>query len=167
MRPHPNRRYDPHIGGDHGFVEWVRVVVDEQTLMATAEGAGSGMEGWRPLLEGCGGDDWEWTVHTKAWADEWKENKQFPFLQMDPALANARSPIDNSTLWAKPHLSPWPSWHGHQTVPITDSAGIAAPWNVPTSGLLPKGGSKTYAVRLTMAAGNPRTRNDALFVFLR
>ena len=30
--------YDPHVGGDHGFVEWVRVVVDEQTLVATAEG---------------------------------------------------------------------------------------------------------------------------------
>ena len=42
---------DPHIGGDHAFVEWVRVVVDEQTLLATAEGAGSPMEAWRPLLE--------------------------------------------------------------------------------------------------------------------
>ena len=53
---------DPHIGGDHGFVEWVRVVVDEQTLMATAEGAGTPMEGWRPLMEGCTSDDWEWAV---------------------------------------------------------------------------------------------------------
>ena len=37
-----------------------------QTLLATAEGAGSGMEGWRPLMEGCTTDDWEWTVHTEA-----------------------------------------------------------------------------------------------------
>eukprot|EP00729_Bicosta_minor_P030018 gene30018-biopygen8820 len=65
---------DPHIGGDHGFVEWVRVVVDEQTLLATAEGAGTPMEAWRPLLEGCTGDDWEWVVHSKAWADEWAKH---------------------------------------------------------------------------------------------
>ena len=87
--------YDPHIGGDHGFVEWVRVVVDEQTLLATAEGAGSGMEGWRPLMEGCTTDDWEWVVHSQAWAAEWKENKQFPFLEMSPELSAAVSAVDN------------------------------------------------------------------------
>ena len=43
--------YDPHIGGDHGFVEWVRVVVDEQTLLATAEGSGSGMVSFQPKAE--------------------------------------------------------------------------------------------------------------------
>ena len=129
--------YDPHIGGDHGFVEWVRVVVDEQTLLATAEGSGSGMEGWRPLLEGCTSDDWEWAVHTAAWADEWKQNKQFPFLEMSPELSSAVSAVDNKTvLWQKPHLSPWPSWHGHETVPLTDFEGIAAPWNRPTEGTL-------------------------------
>ena len=26
---------DAHAGGDHGWIEWVRVVVDEQTLIAT------------------------------------------------------------------------------------------------------------------------------------
>ena len=129
--------YDPHIGGDHGFLEWVRVVVDEQTLLATAEGAGSGMEGWRPLMEGCTTDDWEWTVHSAAWATEWKENRQFPFLEMSEELASAVSAVDHKTLlWAKPHLSPWPSWHGHDTVPLTDFEGIAAPWNVPTAGTL-------------------------------
>ena len=99
---------DPHVGGDHGFVESVRVVVDEQTLLATAEGAGTPLEAWRPLLEGCTSDDWEWTVHSKAWADEWAENKQFPFLKMDERLANAVSKMDNKTvLWPKPHHSPW------------------------------------------------------------
>ena len=73
---------DPHVGGDHGFVEWVRVVVDEQTMLATAEQGGAGMEAWRPLLEGCSSDNWEWTVHSEAWAAEWKENKQFPYLAM-------------------------------------------------------------------------------------
>lgn len=154
---------DPHVGMDHGYVEWVRVVVDEQTLLATAEGAGSGMEGWRPIMEGCERDNWEWTIHTEAWAAEWKENKQFPFLEMASDLAEAVSAIDNkTTMWARPHLSPWPSWHGHETVPITDFEGMAAPWNVPTSGLLEAGATKDYAIRLTMAAGGPRTRNAAL-----
>ena len=57
-------------------------MVDEQTLLATSEGAGAGMEAWRPLLGSCTQDDWEWTVHSEAWAAEWAENKQFPFLEM-------------------------------------------------------------------------------------
>ena len=57
---------------------------------------------------------------------------------------------------------PWPSWHGHQTVPITDFEGIAAPWNVPTVGALAVGETKEYAIRLTMAEAGPRTRNAAL-----
>ena len=44
---------DPHIGGDHAYVEWVRVVVDQQTLLATSapgsSESGSGMEAWRPV----------------------------------------------------------------------------------------------------------------------
>ena len=103
---------DPHIGGDHGFAEWARVVVDENVLLATADGAGTPMEAWRPLMEGCTSDDWEWTVHSKAWADEWLENKQFPFLAMDPAEAAAMDPVANVPLWSRPHRSPWPSWHG-------------------------------------------------------
>ena len=35
---------EPHIGGEHGFVEWARVVVDQQTLLATAAAPGSGIE---------------------------------------------------------------------------------------------------------------------------
>jgi hypothetical protein len=90
---------DPHIGGDHGFVEWVRVVVDEDTLLATAEGNVSGFEAWRPLMESsCARDHWSWEVHSEAWAEEWKQNKQFPYLQMSEALATARSAIDNTTL---------------------------------------------------------------------
>ena len=120
--------------GDHAYVEWVRVVVDEQTLLATSEGAGTGMEAWRPLMEGCTSSDWEWTVHSEAWADEWKHNKQFPFLKMADNLAAARSKIDNTPLFAEPHLSPWPSWHARETVPVTDFSGLSAPWNTPTSG---------------------------------
>ena len=64
----------------------VRVVVDEQTMLATAHGAGSGLEAWRPLLEGCSNDNWEWTVHSKAWAAEWQHNQQFPYLTMAASL---------------------------------------------------------------------------------
>ena len=148
--------------GDHGYVEWVRVVVDEQTLVATAEGSGSGLEAWRPLLEGCSSDNWEWTVHSKAWASEWEQNKQFPFLKMDRSLATARSKIDETLLWPEPHASPWPAWHGKETVPLTDFKGIAAPWNPPSSVTIAPGETKSYAIRFTMADGGPRTRNDAL-----
>lgn len=64
--------------------------------------------------------------------------------------------------WAAPHLSPWPSWHGHETVPLTDFEGIAAPWNEPTSLTLAPGATKTFAIRLTIADKGPRTRNQAL-----
>lgn len=163
---------DPHIGGDHGFVEWVRAVVDEDTLLATAHGAGSGFEAWRPLMEADnadadgdseGGSHWCWEVYSKAWAEEWAENKQFPFLEMEKNLATAVSKIDNNTLlWAKPRASPWPAWHGHETVPITDFEGIAAPWNTPTSEALAAGQTKSFAIKLTIASKGPRTRNDAL-----
>ena len=101
-------------------------------------------------------------VHSKAWADEWAQNKQQPFLRMADNLAAARSKIDKSLLWPEPHASPWPSWNGGQTVPITDKEGIGAPWNPPSTLTLPKGATKTYAIRFTMADAGPRTRNDAL-----
>ena len=86
--------------------------------LATAEGPGSGFEGWRPLMENsCGGGDWEWLVHSASWASEWKENKQFPFTAMNSGTAAAKSRVDGTTLlWPEPHLSPWPAWHGHGTV---------------------------------------------------
>lgn len=62
----------------------------------------------------------------------------------------------------QPHQSPWPAWHGHETVPITDKDGFSAPWNVPTSGVLAAGATKSYTIRFTLATGGPRTRNDAL-----
>jgi hypothetical protein len=47
------------VGGDHGFVEWVRAVVDEQTLLAVPLVSESGaqmqmlsrFESWRPIME--------------------------------------------------------------------------------------------------------------------
>lgn len=81
---------------------------------------------------------------------------------MAPTLATAKSRTDGALLWPAPHASPWPCWHGHETVPITDKVGMAAPWNTPTAGTLKKGETKTYAIRFTMADAGPRTRNDAL-----
>lgn len=81
---------------------------------------------------------------------------------MPEFIAKYVSKVDNKTLFPAPHQSPWPAWHGHETVPITDWHGIAAPWNPPTSVTLGVGESRSYAVRLTMADGGPRTRNAAL-----
>ena len=69
---------DAHIGGDHGWVEWVRVVVDEQCLLATPLNPESKLESWRPILE-FGGGGWEWATYTKSWAEEWIQNKQWPY----------------------------------------------------------------------------------------
>ena len=49
---------DPHIGGERGFVEFVRVVDDEATLLVTAEEPKTTpFEAWRPMLEDLGGGD--------------------------------------------------------------------------------------------------------------
>lgn len=82
---------DPHIGGKHGFVEYVRVVDEEATLLVTPEQGfhkSTKLEAWRPMLEdianhgqGC----WEWCVHSAAWAAEWAVGAQTPFLNMSAA----------------------------------------------------------------------------------
>ena len=69
---------DAHIGNGHGWVEWVRVVVDEQCVIATPMNPESRLESWRPILEYGGGGVMEWATLTAAWAEEWVENKQFP-----------------------------------------------------------------------------------------
>ena len=146
---------DPHIGRDHGFVEWVRVVVGEATMLAVPITPGEGFEAWRPMMENtCGDDVWELNSHSKAWAEEWATNKQFPYFYMDAQL--------NATgTWPNPK-SAWPGWHGHDTVPVTDFGGIAQPWNAPTSRTLAPGASVSVAVQLLLAAAGPRTRDAAL-----
>ena len=49
-------------------------------------------------MGGCTSDDWEWTVHSEAWANEWKENKQFPYGPLNYRTA-AR------TLFLRPYLA--------------------------------------------------------------
>jgi hypothetical protein len=52
---------DAHMGGSHGWVEWVRIVEDEQCVLATPLNAESKFEAWRPMLE-FGGGGWSWEV---------------------------------------------------------------------------------------------------------
>ena len=77
---------DPHIGGEHGFVEFVRVVDEESTLLVAPEAGhhkSTKLEAWRPMLEDIAGTSaWEWTVHSTAWAAEWAVGAQLPFLNM-------------------------------------------------------------------------------------
>jgi hypothetical protein len=86
---------DPHIGMDHGWVEFVRVVDGERTLLAVPEYSArekegpsdnqflSSFEAWRPIMENtCGNNVWEYAVLSKAWAEDWSQTKQYPFLYM-------------------------------------------------------------------------------------
>eukprot|EP00039_Didymoeca_costata_P004368 m.72838 g.72838 ORF g.72838 m.72838 type:complete len:1030 (+) comp12363_c0_seq3:71-3160(+) len=150
---------DPYIGGDHGFVEWVRVVVDQQSLLAitpphSTEKSGNHFEAWRPILENtCRGDVWEWTVYSKSWAEEWKYNQQYPYLKM-------ADNVFSTGVWPHPK-SPWPSWQGSDTIPVTNFEGIAQPYNNPTSRILQPGESFTSTVLLS-TTDSPRARSNTL-----
>ena len=101
---------DPHIGQHHGFVEYVRVVDDEKTMLIVADESArkaTAFEAWRPQLEDLGnGDVWEWTVYSAAWAEDWKKSAQSvaqpgplptPRLRLAPprpAPAHAHGPAD-------------------------------------------------------------------------
>ncbi|KAL3907315.1 MAG: hypothetical protein SGPRY_010212 [Prymnesium sp.] len=147
---------DPHIGGEHGFVEFVRVVDDEATLLVTPEDrATTRLEGWRPMLEDLGhGDAYEWLVTSKAWSEEWARNTQWPFLNLSAALAS------EYPAFAISPQTPWPSSDGKQGMPRL--AGATNPWNHPTSIVLRQGRTLSIALRLQLAAGGPRTRDETL-----
>ena len=160
---------EAHIGGDHGFVEYVRVVDDEATLLVTSE-AGfhntTRLEAWRPMLEDRGPGGWnnEWTVHSAAWAEEWACNRQSPFMDM----AESYKPFYPEAT----RVTPWPCADGTESIPQLPSA--KQPWLEPTSKVLQPGESMTIAFRLQRAPSGadplntnitgpgPRTRNDLL-----
>ena len=166
---------DPHIGQDHGWVEWVRIVDDERLLLAVPEFSISTtrinssnrtlddyqiskFEAWRPILENtCGNSIWEYTVFSKAWAEEWQFSRQFPFLYMAGFL-------NETKMWPNPK-TPWPAWHSHETVPVTDHSarsGFSETYNTPTSITLAPGQTVSSAVKLILARGGPRTRDEAI-----
>ena len=149
---------DVHIGGAHGWVEWMRVLISKnltvegQCMIATPLNGNTKLENWRPMFE-FGGGGYEWSVHTAAWADEWERNVQWPFLYMTEQL--------NATgLWPNPK-SPWPGWgDGGATVRVNMTRDTH--WNQPTSKVLQPNESVTYGLRLAACKGGPRTRDEAL-----
>ena len=54
----------------------------------------------------CSDGTWEWTVLSAAWAGEWAENKQFPYLEMVDTLAaekcGPRCADPNVSMWKQP-----------------------------------------------------------------
>ncbi|KAK3287799.1 hypothetical protein CYMTET_4709 [Cymbomonas tetramitiformis] len=147
---------DPHVGGQHGFVEFVRVVDDEATLLVTpAEHSTTPLEGWRPMLEDLGnGDAYEWLAASSAWAEEWAENKQWPFLNMSDTLKQTYPSF------AEQAQTPWPSTDGKHGMPHIPAA--SKPWNPPTSASLAPSQTLSFALRLQLAESGPRSRNKAL-----
>ena len=153
---------DPHVGDEHGFVEFVRVVDDEATLLATPLDAGTPLEAWRPMMEDLGGGDaYEWVAASAAWAEEWANSTQSPFLNLSDYLRHSYP------AFAVSPKTPWPSADGKSGVPLhaqaaSSGGGSAAPWNPPRSLSLQPGATVSFGVRLQLAEGGPRTRNAAL-----
>eukprot|EP00873_Tetraselmis_striata_P027364 jgi/Tetstr1/447628/TSEL_034988.t1 len=146
-----NSFVDPHIGGRHGFAEWVRLA-GNRSMLATPHTASARLEAWRPVLEDCAFDGSlsEWTVLSGAWAEEWELNQQAPAWQMEPRLAE-------TGVWPDPR-SPWPSWHGNETMRLT---GVQH-WNPPTVLDLAPDQHASFAIRFKLSNGGPRARDAAL-----
>ena len=144
------------MGNGHGYVEFVRVVDDEATLLVSAaDRVTTPFEAWRPMLEDLGnGDSYEWTVASKSWAAEWATNRQWPFLNVSDALAATYPPF------AVDPQTPWPACDGKRGMPLMP--GATNPWNKPTSIELQPGETRSFALRFQLAKGGPRTRNAAL-----
>ena len=93
---------DPHVGTDHGFVEWVRVVKGQGSLLAVplSSSLSSSFEAWRPIMESsCGNAIWEWTVHSGAWNEDWQQTTQWPYLFMADWLNDTGIPITFIFSW--------------------------------------------------------------------
>jgi len=151
---------DAHVGGAHGWVEFVRVVGDEATLLVTpADRISSPLEAWRPMMEDLGGGDaYEWVVASAAWAAEWANNTQWPHLAMSDSLKQQYPPF------ATDPETPWPTTDGKRAMPrlAASGGGAARPWVDPTTLLLRPGETSSIALRLQLAEAGPRTRDAAL-----
>jgi hypothetical protein len=149
-----NSLVDPHIGGDHGFAEWTRIVGNTTMLVLPGTRA-TRLEAWRPLLEDCGfeGSMAEWTVLSGAWAAEWGANRQAPVLSMPSDLAG-------TGVWGPDPSSPWPSWWRGEVVHVPGTA--SAQWLPPSVLELRAGESASFALRFTLAPAGPRSRDAAL-----
>ena len=131
---------DAHPGLDSGFVTFTRAD-GSRTMIVTPcnddAGGRSKFEAWRPILEDPVPPNegmWEWTILSSAWASEWANNAQSPYLTFP-------DDADHKNAWPQP-LSPWPSWHLAETVHRPSPR----PWNPPTSITLSPGQSTSFAL---------------------
>lgn len=159
-----NSFVDPHIGSDHAWAEWTRVIGNTTMLVVPAPvrdhpgpdmiANPTRMEAWRPLLEDCNfnGQMSEWTVLSGAWASEWVQQKQAPVLQMPADLAN-------TGVWPDPK-SPWPAWHSNETVAVPGVEDRV--WTQPTFLELKAGQTAAFGLRFVLAEAGPRSRDAAL-----
>lgn len=151
-----NSFVDPHIGGDHGWAEWTRVVGNQTMLVLPGPGpTATRMEAWRPLLEDCGfeGTMAEWTVLSGAWASEWDTNRQAPVLSMPQDLAG-------TGVWGPSPSSPWPAWRNDEVVHIPDMRDKY--WLTPSVLELRAGQTASFSLRFVLAPGGPQTRDETL-----
>ena len=142
---------DPHVGAGRGWHTWARAD-GSRSLVATPYGA-CPFEAYRPVFEDAGWTQmgtFEWTAHSAGWAEQWAVQRQSPLDGFQ----------DPPGPWPHPK-SPWPSWHGSETVYIPDRA-HARQWHAPTSLELSPGERKTYALRLALAPAGPSSRDAAL-----
>ena len=100
---------------------------------------------------------------SKAWAEEWATNRQYPFVNMSVALKALYPPF------AADQTTPWPSTDGKRPMPVLAASaaaeggnGAANPWNPPTSITLKPGETISIGLRLQLASGGPRTRDETL-----
>ncbi len=152
-----NSLVDPHIGGDHGFTEWVRMP-GNQSLLVTPAAPGTAFEAWRPIMEDCnfGGWEHEWLTLSAAWAQpgEWGSQRQAP-SQM--AMA---ADLVATGIWGPDPLTPIPAWRGGQ---VMNLSGMEARfWNPATSRELRAGETATFALRVALAPAGPRSAAAAL-----
>ena len=114
----------------------------------------SRMEAWRPILEDCNfnGALSEWTVISGAWLGEWEVQTQAPIFDMPSDLAG-------TGVWPNPR-SPWPSWHGNETVWTPGISGRS--WNPSTTVDLRANEQISFGLRFVLAAAGPRSRDGAL-----
>jgi len=152
-----NSAADPHIGGEHAWVEWVRAVGNASLYVFPGDAA-TRMEAWRPLYEDCNfnGAMYEWTAVSGAWAAEWEVQRQAPGeLFMAPDLQALG-------VWPDPK-SPWPSFKGNETVWLPGLAAGRA-WNAASVLELRAGETRSFSLRFALAPleGAMRER-DAVF----
>jgi len=152
-----NSLIDPHLGGDHGYTEWIRMTGNE-SLLATPATSQTSFEAWRPIMEDCnyGGWEHEWLVLSAAWAHEgeWGTQRQAP-NQMSMA-----EDLVALGIWGPNPLTPIPAWRGGQ---VMNLSGMAARYfNPPTFVELKAGEHVSYALRYSLAPNGPRTTPQAL-----